>query len=87
VIDTPKRVKGKMVQVFLNRMLGMEIHDQALLCASIALPGHTEPVSCVHACRTNLNAVAATCVPSSLRDCSAAPAINTRTLMCKHVIS
>ncbi len=45
MIDTPKRVKGKMVQVFLNRMLGMEIHDQALLCASIALPGHTEPVS------------------------------------------
>ena len=44
LIDPPKRVKGKMVQVFLNRMLGMEIHDQALLCATRS---HTTPVVCV----------------------------------------
>jgi hypothetical protein len=28
-----KQVKGKMVQVFLTRMLGMELNDQAMLCA------------------------------------------------------
>ena len=31
--EPPKRVKGKMVQIFLTRMLGMELNDQAILCA------------------------------------------------------
>ena len=47
LIDPPKRLKGKMVQNFLTRMLGMELNDQAMLCV-LPLPARSRLVGRTH---------------------------------------